>query len=116
MGHIDYKRWVTPGLSIDMSVTPLLMVNQAHLGLTWHLLLDSSDESEKSLMIWGNAGAALLACCGGGYGPGIQVGYANVSPRTNRGVSYSVGVLLVEMFGAPNGIAEVRMTWWRVSR
>ena len=114
--HLDYRRWVSQRLSIDLSVSPWLFANLAHAGLTVHLPLASSATSEKSLIFSGNAGAALLLCCGSGSGPGIEIGYAELSPQTNRGVSYTARALFIEMFGAPRGLYEVRVTWWRVSR
>jgi hypothetical protein len=117
--HLDFRRWVSRRVSIDLSVAPMLVVNLAQAGATVHVPLGSSATHEKSLLLSGNVGIAIFAALGSGVGSGGHIGYAWMSRTRGRAFSLTAGGLFIgDLWPFEDGVflPDVRLTWWGVVR
>ena len=116
MIHFNARVWTVPWVSLDLSVTPLLLINQGQVGLTLHVPVGESTNAQKHLLVSGVVGGAALYCCGATAGAGGLVGYSTRGEKS--GLSFTLGALMVQpIYGVEGGvILDARMTTWFLRR
>ena len=116
--HLDYQRWVTEKTSIDVALTPLLVLNIVSVGASRHIPMVSSDTRAHNIVLSGNA-LVLVGMMDGSpaLGVGGHVGYEWL--LEHFGISASGGPLVLQTTGGPGRTelgASWRVTAWWVRR
>jgi hypothetical protein len=73
--HVDYSRWKTDSLSLDVSLTPYLLLNVCTVGVTNHISLTENTNTEHNLLISGGIIGIDGFLSPPAFGPNGRIGY-----------------------------------------
>ena len=118
MLHLDYQQWIKPKTSIEVNLTPLVMLNIATVGLNHHIPLSASATQDHNLLISGNV-MTLVGMMDGSpaFGVGGRVGYEWFLKHV--GFSVAGGPTLLQTTGGPTRLESLvggRLTLWFLKR
>ncbi len=116
--HVDYQHWVKPQTSIEVNLTPLVLLNVGVVGVNHHIPLSSSTPQDHNLLVSGNV-MTLVGMMDGSpaFGVGGRVGYEWFLKHV--GFSVAAGPSLLQTTGGPVRLQPLvggRLTMWYVKR
>jgi hypothetical protein len=116
--HVDYRRWITPGYSVEALVSPVLVWNLGLVGLTRHVPVSSTPKVQRNVVFSATAGGVVFICCGTYGAVGGQLGYEWLSKTRGLGIGVTAGALyLPKVWPEDLGLLpDVRITVWRIRR
>lgn len=80
--HVDYSRWIKEDLSLGFSLTPLLMLNVATIGVNKHVSLLQKGKMEHNFLVSGGVTGIVGIMDGSpAIGPNGRVGYEWLGER-----------------------------------